>query len=172
MQQSGWKLRQMEKVVGASVQRALLLLLCIKVIHRTTNTHEVRHLLQVEGDCSHLYVPLLPYLCNDLFLCERSFFRKDPLNNICNSSRLIAPLLEGVEATTNEDKLWVANELIMDSLDGDVLVIEVCLLDLICDIHEVEWFILLLEDNFYFIADAAWPYEAPLRESPAILNLL
>src|SRR3989344_2164851 len=153
MQQSGWKLREMERVVGASVQRALLLLLCIKVIHRTTNTHEVRHLLQVEGDCSHLYVPLLSYLRNDLLLCERSLLSKNTFNDICNGSWLIAPLLESVEATTDENELWVANELIMDSLNGDVLMIKVCFFNLICDIHEVERLILLLEDNFHFIAN-------------------
>ena len=144
----------------------------IEVVHRTTDTDEIRHLLKVQADGAHLHGALLRNLLDDLLLRECPLRLEDRLDDIGNRTRFVAPLAERVETATDEHELRIADELVVNCLNGDVLMIEACFSDLVCDLHEVERMSDLLEDDLDFVTDGARTDEAPLGETPAFCDFL
>ena len=62
------------------------------------------------------------------------------------------------------------DELVVDSLGGDVFALEVAGLDLLSDGAKVHWFAGVSEDNIDFVADVLWVDGWPLDETPDIFE--
>ena len=153
-----------------NVKHERLLLAGLKGVDGATNTNEVRHLLKVEGNGTHLHGALLRDFGNDLFFGKRSLLLEDALDDVCNGTGLVAPLAQSVEAAADEHELRVADEFVMDGLDGNVLMVEARLADAVGDFHEVEGLTALLQHDFHLVADGAGANKAPLRETPAFVD--
>ncbi len=147
-----------------------LLLRLIEGVDGATNTNEVWHLLQVKGDRSHLYRALLRNFVDNLFLGQRSLLFQDCLNNVSDGTRLKAPFAECIETAANKDELWIADKLVMNSLNGHVLMVEVCLADTVSNIHEVQWLTCLAKDDLDLVADGTRANETPLCQTPTIVD--
>ena len=82
--------------------------------------------LKVEEDSSFLDLAFFENLLDDFFAAKAlvASFLENLSNDICYGSLAVAPLVKGVDAATDENKARILDELIMDSLDGDVFALE------------------------------------------------
>src|SRR3990167_4272255 len=99
------------------LQAKRLFLTGVESVDGATDAGEVGHLLEVQGNRAHLDGALFRDFRNDLFLREGALLLQDAFDDVRHRARLVAPFLEGVEASADEDELRIADELVMDGLD-------------------------------------------------------
>src|SRR5688572_2783500 len=107
--------------IRAPVLQASLLLCWCKCVGCFGNALELRLALKVEEDRGFFYVAAFKYSFDDFVAVERlACFCEDVSNNVGNGSFREAPVIEGVNAATNQYKALVLDKLIVNCLCRDV----------------------------------------------------
>lgn len=79
-------------------------------------------------------------------------FAKDCFDHIGDGALFVAPFGESVDTTADQDKIWMANEFVVNSLDVDFAIIEFRGGNFVGYFIEVKRFFLAFEDEKDFVA--------------------
>lgn len=83
-------------------------------------------------------------------------FAKNLGDDIRDSSLVVTPAVEGVDAAADQDEALVFDKLIVNRLGRDVFSLEIAVFDVLGDIAKVHRFAIVGEDNINLVTDVLW----------------
>src|SRR3989338_1544033 len=137
----------------------------VESVNGTTDAHELRVLLKIEGNCSSDLAALLEYTLNNVLFAERALFLKQQFDDVGHGSVFKAPFFEGVKSSAHQNELGVANEFVVNGLNGDAFHVEFGIGNFLGDFHKVQRLVFNTKHNQRFITNALGVDVSPYHES-------
>src|SRR5438445_621489 len=95
---------------------------------------------------------------------------EDFADDVGHGALLVTPLLERVDAAPDEHEALVFDQFVVNGLGGDVLALEIAVLDGRGDFVEVHVFAVFLENNVNLVADILGVDHRPLDQAPTAVQ--
>src|SRR5665213_164664 len=132
---------------------------------------ELRFTLEVQEDGGFFYETALENALDDFIAVQRLVgFTQDFADDIGDSSLLVTPFFESINTTADKHEALIFDQLVVDGLGGNVLALEIAVLDGGGNFVEVHVLAVFLEDDVNLVTNILRIDHRPFDKAPTAVQ--